>query len=157
MEWFLTKSARRIVGGISAVLVAAAGAFLLWDTPRCRIELVFERASIEKAAREYMEAEMARDREKVYALLAPSSIYRSSHTYEDFLEEASTSAVVIQSYRIKDIYRLRPNHDPETYPHVERFVQVEVDVDVGFADTGQKSTCNYCFTFIKEGGRWYKG
>ena len=60
-------------------------------------------------------------------------------------------------YKRQDIYRLRGNHDAATYPAVSRFVQVEVDVDVGFTDTNARSTCNYCFTFIKEGDRWYKG
>ncbi len=100
---------------------------------------------------------MARDYKKLYAYLAPSSTYRRTHTYEQFLKDVSGSPVGIKTYHIVDIYRLRGNHDPATYPAVKRFVQVEVDVDVGFADTGTTSTCNYCFTFLKEGDRWYKG
>jgi len=99
---------------------------------------------------------MAHDYKKVYTCLAPSSTYRKTHTYEQFLRDISSSAVRIKSYKIVDIYRLRDN-DTNDYPAVSRFVQVEVDVDIAFEDTGSQSTCNYCFTFLKEGGIWYKG
>ncbi|HWR67499.1 MAG TPA: hypothetical protein VN416_00625 [Desulfomonilia bacterium] len=143
---------------IAAVLIAAGIASLtLWDKPRYRIELALERADIEQAAQAYFKAEMERDYKKLYTYLAPSSTYRRTHTYDQFLQDVSGTPVTIRTYRIVDIYRLRGNHDPATYPAVKRFVQVEVDVDVGFTDTGTTSTCNYCFTFLKEGDRWYKG
>lgn len=142
---------------ISAAAAATIIGLVLWDAPRNRIELVFERAAIEQAVQDYFAAEMAGDKKKVYACLAPSSTYRQSHTYDEYLDDVSDSPVNIRSYHIVDIYRLRGNHDPGTYPAVKRFVQVEVDVEVGFDDTGTQSTCNYCFTFLKEGGAWYKG
>jgi hypothetical protein len=143
---------------IAAVLVAAGIASLtLWDGPRYRIELAFERADIEQTAQAYFKAEMERDYKKLYTYLAPSSTYRRTHTYDQFLQDVAGTPVTIRTYRIVDIYRLRGNHDPATYPAVKRFVQVEVDVDVGFTDTGTTSSCNYCFTFLKEGDRWYKG
>jgi hypothetical protein len=143
---------------IAAVLIAAGIASLtLWDKPRYRIELALERADIEQSAQAYFKAEMERDYKKLYTYLAPSSTYRRTHTYDQFLQDVSGTPVTIRTYRIVDIYRLRGNHDPASYPSVKRFVQVEVDVDVGFTDTGTTSTCNYCFTFLKEGDRWYKG
>jgi hypothetical protein len=144
---------------ITAAVIIAAGiaALALWDGPRYWLELALERSKIEQTAQAYFKAEMDRDYKTLYTYLAPSSTYRRTHTYEQFLEDVSGSPVGIKTYHIVDIYRLRGNHDRATYPAVDRFVQVEVDVDVGFADTGTTSTCNYCFTFIKEGGRWYKG
>lgn len=142
------------IGFVTAAVIAVIA---LWDEPRYTIELAFERNDIEQAAQAYFKAEMDRDFESLYAYLAPSSTYRRTHSYEQFLEDVSETPVTIRTYRIVDIYRLRGNHDPSTYPAVSRFVQVEVDVDVGFTDTGTTSTCNYCFTFLKEGGRWYKG
>ena len=139
------------------MLAAGIATFALWDAPRYRLELFLERGAIEKAAKDYFKAEMDRDYKRLYTYLAPSSTYRRTHTYEQFLQDVSGSPVGIKTYHIVDIYRLRGNHDPATYPEVRRFVQVEVDVDVAFADTGTTSTCNYCFTFLKEGGRWYKG
>ena len=149
---------RRSTLTIAAVLIAAGIASLtLWDKPRYRIELALERADIEQSAQAYFKAEMERDYKKLYTYLAPSSTYRRTHTYDQFLQDVSGTPVTIRTYRIVDIYRLRGNHDPATYPAVKRFVQVEVDVDVGFTDTGTTSSCNYCFTFLKEGDRWYKG
>lgn len=149
---------KKIVLTAACVMIAVCLATLaLWDKPRYGIELVLERDDIEHAAQEYFKAEMDRDFVKLYTFLAPSSTYRRTHTYEQFLEDVSGSPVTIKTYRIVDIYRLRGNHDAATYPAVSRFVQVEVDVDVGFTDTNATSTCNYCFTFIKEGDRWYKG
>jgi hypothetical protein len=149
---------RRSILIITAVIITSGiSALALWDEPRYRIELALERSEIEQTAQAYFKAEMNHDYKKLYSYLAPSSTYRRTHTYEQFLKDVSGSPVGIMTYHIVDIYRLRGNHDPATYPAVKRFVQVEVDVDVGFADTGTTSTCNYCFTFIKEGGRWYKG
>jgi hypothetical protein len=147
----VTKSTIAMAVGVTLVLLIA------WDGPRNRIELFMERGSIENAVRAYFQAEMQRDYPKLYACLAPSSAYRRAHTYQQFLEDVEKSPVKIQEYRIVDIYRLRDNHDTKTYPGVEKYVQVEVDVDLSFADTGTKSTCNYCFTFLKEKGAWYKG
>jgi len=150
---------KRTISVIAFVVILLGGisALALWDAPRYRLELFLERDDIERTAMDYFQAEMGRDYRKVYECLAPSSTYRRTHTYEQFLQDVSDSPVGIKTYRIVDIYRLRGNHDPATYPAVRRFVQVEVDVDVGFADTGATSTCNYCFTFLKEGNRWYKG
>jgi hypothetical protein len=149
---------RRSIQIIAAVIVVAiVAALALWDVPRNMVELILERKTIEQTARAYFKAEMGHDYKQVYAFLAPSSTYRKTHTYEQYLQDVNGSPVAITSYKIVDIYRLRDNDNPEKYPAVKRFVQVEVDVDVGFADTGTASTCNYCFTFIKEGDRWYKG
>ena len=100
---------------------------------------------------------MERDFKKVYAYLAPSSAYKKTHSYEAFLKDVENSPVRIQTYRIVDIYRLRDNDNRENFPLVGKFVQVEVDVDIRFTDTGAKSTYNYSFTFLKEKGVWYKG
>jgi len=148
---------RSVIIVAAIILLSGVAALVLWDGPRYRLELIFERHDIEQAARAYFKAEMSRDYRELYAYLAPSSTYRRTHTYGQFLADVSGSPVAIDAYHIVDIYRLRGNHDPATYPAVTRFVQVEVDVDVGFSDTGTKSTCNYCFTFLKEGDRWYKG
>ena len=147
----VTKSTIAMTVGVTLVLLIA------WDGSWNRIELFMEKGSIESAVRTYFQAEMQQDYPKLYACLAPSSAYLRTHTYQQFLRDVENSPVKIQSYRIVDIYRLRRNHDRKTYPSVDRFVQVEVDVDLNFADTGTKSTCNYCFTFLREKGTWYKG
>jgi hypothetical protein len=148
---------RKVVIGSAVILFAVIAVLAVWDAPRNRIELMMERRAIERTAETYLKAEMAQDHRQVYALLAPSSTYKKTHAFEQYVRDVSGSPVVIRSYRIVDIYRLRGNDNKGQYPAVSRFVQVEVDVDVGFTDTGTTGTCNYCFTFLKEGGSWYKG
>ena len=121
------------------------------------MDLLLERDAIEQAVKAYFKAEMEQNFKQVYTYLAPSSDYRKTHSYQDFLNEVGKSPVRIRKYRIVDIYRLRNNDNRKTYPSVDKFVQVEVDVDIGFSDTSANSTYNYCFTFLKEYGVWYKG
>jgi hypothetical protein len=153
----LMKKFLRPGATLGIALCVLAATLLFFDKPRGMVEMAFERPRIEKALREYFAAEMSRDYGKVYRSLAPSSHYRRTHSYEDFLADMSSNQVQIVEYKVVDIYGLRPNHDPATYPAVQRFAQAEVDVEVQFGETKEKALCNYCFTFLKEGGAWFKG
>jgi LPS O-antigen subunit length determinant protein (WzzB/FepE family) len=144
---------KKIIIIVAAIVLLLATALTIWDAPRKKVELLLERNAIEQVANAYLQAEIARNYQQIYAYLAPSSDYRKTHSYEEFL----SSPVRIQTYRIVDIYRLRNNDNRANYPAVEKFVQVEVDVDIKYADNGEKSAYNYCFTFLKEKGVWYKG
>ncbi|HRY37827.1 MAG TPA: hypothetical protein P5347_03835 [Smithellaceae bacterium] len=137
----------------AALLVAG---FLIWDVPRGKVEILLERSAIQKAAMTYLKAEKEGDLKQAYALLAPSSVYKKTHSYEEFLKDiANYPSVKINTYKIVDIYCLRDNDNRDNYPGVDKFVQVEVDVT--FANSGENSIFNYCFTFLKEKGSWYKG
>jgi hypothetical protein len=116
-----------------------------------------EKREIDAAARKYLDAEVKRDLKTVYDCLAPSSIYRATHDYDAYLAQAEASPVRIREYQILRITHIRVNEDKKTYPRVEKFAQVEVDMKVFFTDTNQAAEVNFNFTFIKEGGRWYKG
>ena len=151
------KKKTKIAIIVSAVIIAVVAALVIWDAPRKKVEFIIEKVAIEKVANAYFKAEMERDFKQVYAYLAPSSTYRKTHSYEQFLKDVGNSPVRIETYNIVDIHRLRDNDNRENYPLVDKFVQVEVDVDIRFTDTGAKSTYNYSFTFLKEKGIWYKG
>ncbi|NPU83604.1 MAG: hypothetical protein HPY65_03865 [Syntrophaceae bacterium] len=116
-----------------------------------------EISAVEQAARAYLEAEARRDFEAVWAFLAPSSVYRDTHDYRSYREEAVRSPVRIVRFTILRVTSLRPNHDPARFPRVERFAEVEVDLVLFYTDTETRTDVNYRFTFIREGGRWYKG
>jgi hypothetical protein len=116
-----------------------------------------EERAVLQAAQDYLDAEVRRDLPKVFACLAPSSAYRTTHDYEAYLAEAEASPVRIHGYKILGVKRIRGNHAPQAFPKVEKFAQVEVDIIVYYEDTNMKSEINFDFTFIKEGGRWYKG
>ncbi|PKN60826.1 MAG: hypothetical protein CVU53_01070 [Deltaproteobacteria bacterium HGW-Deltaproteobacteria-11] len=116
-----------------------------------------EEREIDAAARKYLDAEVARELKTVYDCLAPSSIYRATHDYDAYLTQTGASPVRIREYQILRITQIRVNEDKKAYPRVEKFAQVEVDMKVFFTDTNQAAEVNFNFTFIKEGGRWYKG
>ena len=122
-----------------------------------KLELFLEKPRIEKAVNKYFAAEIEREFKKVYDCLAPSSIYCSTHTYGEYLGQAQASPVKIKNYHILNIYDLRENHDKVKYPKIEKFVRVEVDVTLLYGDTNETLEVNQEFTFIKEGGKWYKG
>jgi len=147
----------RIMAVLVVCLVVLATVLLAFDKPRTYFALCWERPRIEQALKIYFAAEMAKDYDKVYQCLAPSSPYRQTHSYQDFIKDMQTSPVKIVDYKLVDIYDLRPNYDRRRYPRVERLAQVEVDVTILFTDTRRKSSANYCFTFLKEGGAWFKG
>jgi hypothetical protein len=116
-----------------------------------------EERGIDAAVRQYLDAEVARNLKAVYDCLAPSSIYRTTHDYDAYLSEAEASPVRIREYRILRIANIRVNEDRQRFPHVEKFAEVEVDMHVHFIDTNQAAEVNFNFTFIMEGGRWFKG
>jgi hypothetical protein len=148
---------KKIIVIFTAIGLLLAAALIIWDTPRNKVEFFLEKSAIEKAVKNYFQAEMAGNYKQVYEYLAPSSDYKRTHSYEEFLKDVKNSRVRIQTYNIVDIYRLRNNDNRANYPAVEKFVQVEVDVDIKYTDTGEKSAYNYCFTFLREKGVWYKG
>lgn len=144
----------RIVIIICAALLIAGFAF--WDAPRNKVSLLWEKDTIEKTALAYLNAEMKKDSQLVYALLAPSSDYKKTHSYEAYLKDiAENPPPAINRCNIIRIYRLRDNDNKQTYPDVDKFVQVEVEVV--FANSGLNNIFNYSFTFLKEQGKWYKG
>jgi hypothetical protein len=144
-------------------MIAAGAMLLLAGLQSCsgmgtRLGLFLEEGKINAAARNYLDAEIRRDLKTVYACLAPSSHYMAVHpAYEDYLQDAQESPVRIVDYKIIGIANLRDNHDPDKYPRIEKFVQVEVDITFLHKDNNATVPVNYSFTFIKEGGKWYKG
>jgi hypothetical protein len=122
----------------------------------CNTGQFFEKFAIEQAVRHYFHAEITRDLPKVYEYLAPSSEYRRSHTYEEYLAEMESSPVRIENYDLIEIHDLKANEDRETYPSVEKFARVEVEITFFYTDTKENLHINYDFRFIKENGRWYK-
>jgi hypothetical protein len=116
-----------------------------------------EGKAVLQAARAYLEAEVRRDLAGVWASLAPSSVYCETHDFQAYREEADRSPVRIERFEILRVTDIRPNHDPARFPKVERFADVEVDLVLLFVDTGTREEVNYRFTFLREGGRWYKG
>jgi hypothetical protein len=149
----MNKAIKIIILLLAAMIISG---FALWDVPRNKVLMLLEKDAIEKTAQSYLNAEMNKDSRQVYALLAPSSDYKKTHSYEQFMKDvAGNPPLSVNAYKIVDIYRLRDNYDRKNYPGVDKFVQVEVEVT--FKHSGPDSIYNYSFTFLKEKGKWYKG
>jgi hypothetical protein len=149
----MKKTTKIIIITFAAIVLAG---LVVWDVPRNKLEMFLERNAIEKAAHAYFKAEMAGDVKQVYTFLAPSSAYKKTHSFDEFVADLGNyPPVAINTYQIVNIYRLRDNDNREAFPGVEKFVQVEVEIT--FHKTGQNSVFNYSFTFLKEKGAWYKG
>ena len=149
----MSKAVKIIIIAFAALIISG---FALWDTPRNQVALFLEKGTVEKAAQAYLKAEMGKDSRQVYALLAPSSDYKKTHTYDEYLKDIEVNpSEAINSYKIIRIYHLRNNDDRQNYPGVDKLVQVEVEVT--FTHAGPDSIFNYSFTFLKEKGNWYKG
>jgi hypothetical protein len=116
-----------------------------------------EKRAVEDAARTYLDAEIRGDHKVIYGMLAPSSAYRKLRSYEAYVAEAEASKIRIIKYRVLNVTGIRDNHDRKAYPGVERFAQVEVDVVIFYGDTKTYDEVNFSFTFIREGGKWFKG
>lgn len=149
----MTKAVKIIIIVCLALIISG---FFIWDVPRNKLELFWEKDTIEKTAHVYLNAEMKKDSRQVYDLLAPSSDYKRDHSYEEYLTDiAENPPLSINEYKIVRVYRLRDNDNRQNYPDVDKFVQVEVEVT--FTNSGPNSIYNYSFTFLKEKGTWYKG
>ena len=142
---------------ILAILLVLSFVFQGCSATEGKLSFFLEKPRIEKAVERYFAAEINRDFRNVYDCIAPSSIYRSTHTYGEYLEQAQDSPVRIKDYHILNIHDLRGNHDKVKYPEIEKFVRVEVDITLLYDDSNETMEVNQEFTFIKEGGKWYKG
>jgi len=115
-----------------------------------------QQKEVEAAARNYLEAEVARDFTRVYGSLYPGSDYCKANNFQAYRAEAQSSPVRITAYEILRIVLLEENPDKKKFPNLEEFARVEVDLVLHYSDTNQKADVNYNFPFVKEGGKWYK-
>ncbi len=115
-----------------------------------------EEQEVLQAARDFLDAEIRRDYPAVYACFAPSSVYRRTHTYRQYLDEAKTAPFHVVEYKIIRISYIEDNKDPKSITTAGRIAQVEVDVTFAYEGSGRRSVVNIGFIFLKEGGKWYK-
>lgn len=111
---------------------------------------------LEKTAQAYFEAEIKQDTERVWEMIAPSSKYKKDHTYEMFLAMVKKSTIKIKKFKIEKVVEIESNKDQERMPLVTDIGYVRVFVIIGgpgFRDSERHVT----MTFLKEGGKWYKG
>ena len=111
---------------------------------------------LQVAVKSYFEAEMTRNADAVWNLLAPSSIFRRFYSYEDYLELSRLNPIKVIDYELKFQPEISENQDRENLPNVERLASVVVRVRIQ-GENGKESEHISVFVFLFENGRWYKG
>ena len=143
------------VTAVVAVTVLILFIIFPWPSFSETIENNEERAILQ-AARNFLDAEKNRDYPAVYESFSPSSVYKQTHSYEEYFKKARESSDQLVDYTIIGISYIQENEDLEAWPSVEKIAQVEVDIVFLHKPTAQRSEINIGFIFLKEGGKWYK-
>ena len=115
-----------------------------------------EKQALLSAAKAYFKAEMEGDAEKVWKMLAPSSRFKRAYSYPFYQEMTKRNSVRIKEYVVEEIVEIRDNGDKNSMPAVEKIGTIKVHVILG-SDRGKDMEHSSTFTFLKEGGTWYKG
>jgi hypothetical protein len=119
----------------------------------CRAE---DSTELMKVVKAYFDAEVSGDSERVWELLAPSSYFKQAYSYPFYVELLKRHPVRVKRYRIREIVEIVDNQDRKKLPSVERIATVKVHVVIGDGD-GKDTEQTRVFTFLEEGGTWYKG
>ncbi|MFH0957930.1 MAG: hypothetical protein V1897_04425 [Pseudomonadota bacterium] len=115
-----------------------------------------ESEDLQIAIKSYFEAEMSRNADAVWNLLAPSSVFRRFYSYEDYLELSRLNPIRVIDYELKFQPEISENEDKENLPSVEKIASVVVRVRIK-GENGKESEHISVFVFLFENGRWYKG
>lgn len=134
-----------------AVLGAAVG--VASDEVDSRLEI----EAVRKAAVEYFDAEIRCDLKAVYYSIAPSSVFRTRYSFQNYVDMYSRGGPRVKSYRIDDIGGITPQLDEEAHPKIEMIADVTVFLEVFDPKTGKTHERTTIFVFVKENGIWYKG
>jgi len=122
----------------------------------CSKSVVDEKEALRNAVRAYFEAEKSGNREAVWEMLAPSSVFKRKYSYPFYVEMVARNPLRVKSYRIEEILEVEDNPDRAKMPRVEKIGSVKVHVVLAGED-GRDSEQTTTFTFLKEAGKWYKG
>ncbi|MFC1834877.1 nuclear transport factor 2 family protein [Thermodesulfobacteriota bacterium] len=115
-----------------------------------------EEADLLAAVKSYFRAEVADNPRQVWEMIAPSSVFKKRFTYAMYLEMVKDNPLTVKRYSVQKVVKIIEGPDKDTMPRVEKLGLVKVRVTL--TDAGGKETEHTnVLTFLKEGGRWYKG
>lgn len=97
-----------------------------------------------------------RDAKAVWEAMAPSSVYKRQHGYDDYMEMYSKSDLAVKEYSGLEVVEIMDNNDRTALPDVEKLAAVKVRVRLISKD-GKETEHNNTFIFLKEKGKWFKG
>jgi len=111
---------------------------------------------LQAVIKDYFKAEMSRNADQVWNLLAPSSIFKRFYSYENYLELVRLNPLRVIDYELKFPPEITENQDKENLPNVDKIASVIVKVRLK-GESGKESEHISVFVFLFENGRWYKG
>jgi hypothetical protein len=126
--------------------------FLSWQT----LSWASPQDDLQAVIKDYFEAEMSRNGDKVWNLLAPSSIFKKFYSYENYLELCRLNPIRVLGYELTFPPEISENNDRENLPNVDKIATVVVKVRLK-GDSGKESENISVFIFLFENGSWYKG
>jgi hypothetical protein len=115
-----------------------------------------DESDLMEAVRAYLEAEVRADTGRVWEMLAPSSAFRRAFSYEAYEEMTKGTTVRLKRYVIESVVAIQDNGDRVQMPAVDKVASVKVKVVLA-DQSGMNIERTSIFTFLREGGRWYKG
>jgi hypothetical protein len=114
-----------------------------------------ESEDLQAVIKDYFEAEMSRNSNRTWNLLAPSSIVKRFYSYENYLESARLNPVRIVGYELKFSPEVMENQDRKDLPNVDKIASVVVRERIQ-DESGKESEQIVVLIFLLENGRWYK-
>ncbi len=115
-----------------------------------------DESNLMESVKAYFDAEMIADTSRIWAMLAPSSAFKREHSYHAYIEIAKQAKVRLKRYTIQKVEQIGENENRTEMPGVERIATVRVHV-VLVDEKGHEWERTTLFTFLREGGKWYKG
>jgi hypothetical protein len=115
-----------------------------------------ERSRLVQAAQSYFQAEVDGNLRLIWEMLAPSSDFKKTHTFQIYKEMAEKSTIRITSFEIETVVEIEENRNKAKLPLVKKVGYVRVFVTLEGPEF-PISERHITMTFLKEGGRWYKG
>jgi hypothetical protein len=134
--------------GVSAVFVSL---FLNWQS----FLWAGEPEDLQAVIKDYFQAEMSRNSDRIWNLLAPSSIIKRFYSYENYLESARLNPVRIIGYELKFPPEIIENQDRQNLPNVSKVASVVVKERLQ-DESGKESEKIVVLIFLLENGHWYK-
>lgn len=96
------------------------------------------------------------DAAKIWLMIAPSSVFKATHTYSTYVDLMTENRVRVKSFAVQQVMKIEVNQDRAAMPAVEKIAAVKIQVTLG-GDAQPDALRTNVLTFLKENGKWYKG
>ena len=110
---------------------------------------------LQTVIKDYLEAERSKNFDRMWDLLAPSSVIKRFYPYENYLAMMRLNPVRLISYELQFSPVVFENQDGQNLPNVEKIASVVVKEQLE-KESGKEVNELDVLIFVFENGRWYK-